>query len=313
MLDPRRPDDVEQVRSALAAKAEAQANKRRGLGHALALLAISVALFVVMQQSIAGQTGLWLAALVIVLAVHEGGHWLAMRAFGYRDLKVFFIPLLGAATSGSKRDATATQRAIVSLAGPLPGILFAFVASFFAPFESDLLAQLLSLALFINAFNLLPLLPLDGGRYLDTTLFARWPTMSQIVGHLSGLAIAGVGYLLEAWILLAFGVLTFFTASSSRALGRGAIELRKQVHAEDDREGPFPERLVSAGMELANMLVFAKANIPATPDRYANVLTKFWAKIGHAPPSTAATLVLLGVYAGAIAIVVLTLVQLGTI
>src|SRR5262245_26006745 len=38
--------------------------------------------------------------LVPVLLFHEAGHWVAMRAFGYRNLRMFFIPFLGAAVSG---------------------------------------------------------------------------------------------------------------------------------------------------------------------------------------------------------------------
>ena len=37
-----------------------------------------------------------LAILVGVLFVHELGHWVAMRVFGYRNLKMFFIPFFGA-------------------------------------------------------------------------------------------------------------------------------------------------------------------------------------------------------------------------
>lgn len=159
-LDPKDSEDVELVRAALQAKA--QVKSKRGWGHAVALLVVSLLLFWTQQQSIAGQTGSWIAALVIVLVVHEGGHWLAMRAFGYTDLKVFFIPFFGAAASGIKQDASATQRAVVSLAGPLPGISFALVAAWFAPFESELFKYVVVLALFINAFNLLPFVPLDG-------------------------------------------------------------------------------------------------------------------------------------------------------
>ncbi|PRQ06658.1 hypothetical protein ENSA7_35340 [Enhygromyxa salina] len=80
-LDPQDAEDVELVRAAL--QSPAQVKPKRGTGHAVALLAVSLLLFWAQQQSIAGQTGTWIAALVIVLAVHEGGHWLAMRAFGY--------------------------------------------------------------------------------------------------------------------------------------------------------------------------------------------------------------------------------------
>src|SRR4051812_15229775 len=37
-----------------------------------------------------------LALLVPILLFHELGHYLAMRIFGYRNVRMFFIPLLGA-------------------------------------------------------------------------------------------------------------------------------------------------------------------------------------------------------------------------
>jgi len=40
------------------------------------------------------------AWLVPILFIHETGHWIAMRVFGYRNLRMFFIPLFGAAVMG---------------------------------------------------------------------------------------------------------------------------------------------------------------------------------------------------------------------
>lgn len=308
-LDPTDAEDIESVRAALRAKAAVV--RDRGFGHAAAILFITLILFWTQQQSIAGQTGTWIAALVVVVLVHEAGHALAMRAFGYRDLKVFFIPFFGAAASGTKHDASAAQRAVVSLMGPLPGLLFALVATWFAPLDSEFLSHVAGLALFLNAFNLLPIMPLDGGRYLDVTVFARWPVMRQIVGHLSGLAIAWIGWQLDAWLLLGFGVLTFVTAAGKRSLGFAGAQLRAQLEPGEAPPAPFPERLVPAGMELANQLVFSKSSLQATPDRYANYINNAWAQAGYAPPTIGMTLCLLGAYAASVALVVGIVMRLG--
>ena len=55
--------------------------------------------------------------------IHELGHFFAMKYFHYKDLGIFFIPLLGAYVSGSKREVSQKQSAIILLAGPLPGII----------------------------------------------------------------------------------------------------------------------------------------------------------------------------------------------
>ena len=44
-----------------------------------------------------------LLLVTVVVLIHEMGHFLAMKFYGYNDLGVFFIPLLGAYVSGHKR------------------------------------------------------------------------------------------------------------------------------------------------------------------------------------------------------------------
>lgn len=106
--------------------------------------------------------------LVIVIIIHESGHFLAMKKFGYRDLKMFFIPFFGAFVSGQSGFASPLQRAIMILAGPLPGILIGlllFAVSIFTGIE--MLIQPALLFMLLNAINLLPVSPLDGGQFLQ--------------------------------------------------------------------------------------------------------------------------------------------------
>ena len=71
---------------------------------------------------------LWTASLIIfniflvfffVVLSHEVGHLLAMRAFGYSNTSVLFMPELDALTAGGKRNASPLQRLVVYLAGPV--------------------------------------------------------------------------------------------------------------------------------------------------------------------------------------------------
>src|SRR5678810_289181 len=64
-----------------------------------------------------------LLILTAIVIFHELGHFLAMKAFHYKELGIFFIPLLGAYASGTKREVSQKQSAIILLAGPLPGII----------------------------------------------------------------------------------------------------------------------------------------------------------------------------------------------
>ncbi|WP_106090510.1 hypothetical protein [Enhygromyxa salina] len=91
------------------------------------------------------------------------------------------------------------------------------------------------------------------------------------------------------------------------------MELRKQLQPGEGPPEAFPDRLIPAGLELANMLVFSKSNGSSAPDGYANVLSKFWAQVGHEPPSAAMTLVLMLTYVGAIGLVAMALAQLDVV
>jgi Zn-dependent protease len=316
LLDPQDPADVETVRSALAAKRKVA--KKKGLGHTLGILGISIAAFGLYQQKVVGDTIVDIAALVVVLLVHEGGHLLAMRVFGYENLDVLFIPGLGAAARGRKLHTTATERAMVSLMGPLPGLLFAFGATFFMPLEGELMSKLLLFALLINGFNLLPMMPLDGGRYFDEFLFARWPLLRQIVGHLSGLALALIGWQLEAWILLAVGVLVFMTAAGARIAAAGAADLSAAIAARERTLEPLPEQIPDAlipdAMRSANGRVFSRSSAKPKPDGYASIIALMWSRVGKVPPPSGATVAwLLIAYFASVGLVVATSVRLGVI
>jgi len=67
------------------------------------VLVISVAVFVGLGMR--EHPFAFTAMLVGVLFFHELGHYVGMRIFGYRNVRMFFIPLFGAAVSGQKTTA----------------------------------------------------------------------------------------------------------------------------------------------------------------------------------------------------------------
>jgi Zn-dependent protease len=144
---------------------------------ALFILAISLLLFIglgMRDNPIA-----FTAMLVVVLLFHEMGHYVGMRIFGYRNVKMFFIPFFGAAVSGQNTEAKSYQEAIVTLLGPLPGLCLSVImlGLVLVPGIDPELRRHLAWASilfgFINGFNLLPVYPLDGGRLLNQVLFSR--------------------------------------------------------------------------------------------------------------------------------------------
>ena len=104
--------------------------------------------------------------VILMLFIHEAGHYLGMRQFGYRNLKMFFIPFFGAAVNGYA-CVPVTKESIVYLLGPIPGIILGcgFGIIYLLTHESVWL-DAARIFVTINTINLLPLYPLDGGQFV---------------------------------------------------------------------------------------------------------------------------------------------------
>ena len=277
-----------------------------GSGQGLALLVISLALFVGAEQTFGGTTLTFIGLLALVLLLHELGHLAAMRAFGFRDLRMFFIPFLGAAAAGKKPDATGTQRAIVALAGPISGIVLAFgfiLAAALGYLNLDAtMSEFVGLLLVINFFNLLPLIPFDGGRFINIVLFSRWPTAEKLFRIAAGAGMVWLAWQLESWILGIVGGFVVLGASFAAGLGRLGRVLRSRVPA------PRPVSLLDTPPEFRAQLIEEMAptiglrmdNHAANVRRYAVVLTAAWDRAIDAPPGPLASAGLLLVYLGVI-------------
>jgi Zn-dependent protease len=105
------------------------------------------------------------AGFVLLLLVHEMGHVIQLRREGIEASAPMFIPFLGAAVMAKSLGDDATAEARVGLAGPILGTLgcLALLPVAFATGE-DFWYALIFTGLFLNLFNLLPVVPLDGGR-----------------------------------------------------------------------------------------------------------------------------------------------------
>lgn len=153
--------------------------------------------------------------LVVVLFLHELGHYLLMKLFKYQDLRMLFIPLMGAFVQGSKAHYSQRESFLVIAAGPFPGVLMGLVTLFLANnYQQTWLLELSFLFLFLNVINLLPIDPLDGGQLFKLFVRQKRDLFLLVFALLSSLLMITVGYFIESWILMAFGFLMSFKVRS---------------------------------------------------------------------------------------------------
>jgi Zn-dependent protease len=105
------------------------------------------------------------AGFVLLLFVHEMGHVIQLRREGIRASAPLFIPFMGAFVGMKQLPPDAAAEARVGLAGPVLGSLGCLVPLILWKSTGDVFFQALAFTgFFLNLFNLLPVLPLDGGR-----------------------------------------------------------------------------------------------------------------------------------------------------
>jgi stage IV sporulation protein FB len=153
--------------------------------------------------------------LVVVLFLHEMGHFLLMKYFKYEDLRMLFIPLMGAFVQGSKKHYSQKESFLVIAAGPFPGVIFGIVVLILANhYQQNWLLEFSFLFLFLNVINLLPIDPLDGGQLFKLFVRKKRDLFLLVFALLSSLLMITVGYLIESWVLVVFGFLMSFKVRS---------------------------------------------------------------------------------------------------
>jgi Zn-dependent protease len=102
---------------------------------------------------------------VLLLFVHEMGHVIQLRREGVEASAPIFVPFVGALITTDSLGKDAVAEARVGLAGPILGTAATLVPlAIWLATGSDLWRALAYVGFFINLINLLPVLPLDGGR-----------------------------------------------------------------------------------------------------------------------------------------------------
>ncbi|MBK9179003.1 MAG: site-2 protease family protein [Acidimicrobiales bacterium] len=178
----------------------------------------------------------WLAGLVAVVAFFAGllAHELAHAVVARREglpVEGITLWLLGGVSRLGGEPATPAIELRVAVVGPATsiglaaagGVLWLLLSAVEAPgLVTVLVAWLATINLVLGLFNLLPALPLDGGRVLRAILWRRWGDQRRataasagagiatgavliglgLLGVAAGVLVGGVWFVLLGWFLL---------------------------------------------------------------------------------------------------------------
>ncbi len=150
--------------------------------------------------------------LMIVLVVHELGHFLMMKKFKYKNVRMLFIPLMGAFVQGKKQNYSEKQNFWVLIAGPFPGIFIGLGLIWYAgidPKHGLWISELAALFLLLNIINLLPLDPLDGGQMFKLFASKRKEIFLMIFALTSSLILIGAGAYVSRFNSMGYVVIAF--------------------------------------------------------------------------------------------------------
>ncbi len=111
--------------------------------------------------------------LVLLILIHECGHWIWMKVLGLNPKAPMFIPGLGAFVAMTNLPTSEASRAWVALAGPLiGGFGCAVMYAIGVHTHNSWLATSSNTGFMLNVMQLIPAKPLDGGFVVDVV--SRW-------------------------------------------------------------------------------------------------------------------------------------------
>lgn len=169
----------------------------------------------------------FLIYLVVVLLIHEAGHFIMMKVYKYENVRMLFIPLMGAFVQGKKTNYSQKESFLVVFAGPLPGMIVGCLLLWYSnEYHISWLLQLSALFLLLNCINLLPLDPLDGGQMFKLLSKDRHEFFLMVFAFISSILIIAAGFLVAnfGYLLIIFGFLMGFRVRS--------LQKQYQMHKE---------------------------------------------------------------------------------
>lgn len=193
----------------------------------------------------------WVLIVTGSVLLHELGHAVAFRRYGQRP--EILLQGMGGVTTGSGEPLTPRRDLVVSLAGPLtgmallglPALLLARTSDGLSADTETVLADLVFVNIAWSVLNLLPVLPLDGGRVSAALLNMVTGGAGQRPAHVISAVVAGAGglYAMSAGYLFGAVFAGFFafynisqvSAARNVTLQQGLVEGWQALRRGDTR------------------------------------------------------------------------------
>lgn len=172
----------------------------------------------------------WLAVLFISILVHEFGHALTAQAFGYRP-RVLLYHFGGLAMYEPDSRYTSSRSVLITMAGPMAGFILYGLTQLFIigvypqiagslsrhslGLLNDALFQLSFINLFWGLVNLLPVLPLDGGRISQEICLKLNPRYGLLYAARVGVVAGGIAAACLFWLNQPYAALMFVSLVAS--------------------------------------------------------------------------------------------------
>ena len=221
----------------------------------------------------------WVVVVLVSVLGHELGHAMALRGFGSGS-RIHLHAMGGLTAPTGPAAPSARQHVVVSLAGPVPGILVGSLLLAVTPGGTPdslvdwVLRDLALVNLGWGVLNLMPVLPLDGGQVLAGLFAARNRSLAPavIASAVIGGGLAVTGFVAGQWWLGAlFGFLAVSNASALVRARRERADSPGAVLAEG-----YEALEKGATMAAANRAREALAGATTAADRDGAVNLLMW-------------------------------------
>jgi len=215
---------------------------------------------------------IWIAALFVCIVIHELSHSFVARRRGFTVNDIVLLPI-GGVSEISGLPGSPSDELAIAIAGPLASVALAAMlcvagyatgAVLWPPglFAGAMVSRLMWANLLLAGFNLLPAIPMDGGRVLRALLARnrtdlRATVLAVGIGRFIGMAMVVAGFVYDDLWLCIIGVFVFVGAGGEqqaavvRAAAGGLKVSDVMVHDPTTLEVSFPLSVVTPFLQAS--------------------------------------------------------------